>query len=162
MSVCVCSWLILFWIFFNENYMRKILKIIAVVLFITFVAVQFYRPSQINPPIVAAETLEATTEIPETVAAILKRSCSDCHSNETVYPWYSNISPFSWLLAEHIEVPDSETDDSWLAFDYIQEFYEETEEQRESIVNKILCEISSEDDEISGERVAMINRILRM
>jgi len=83
--------------------MRKILKIIAVVLFITFVAVQFYRPSQINPPIVAAETLEATTEIPETVAAILKRSCSDCHSNETVYPWYSNISPFSWLLAEHIE-----------------------------------------------------------
>jgi hypothetical protein len=33
----------------------------------------------------------------------LKRSCNDCHSNETVYPWYSNISPFSWLLAEHIE-----------------------------------------------------------
>ncbi|MDQ3712825.1 MAG: heme-binding domain-containing protein [Acidobacteriota bacterium] len=83
--------------------MRKILKIIAVVLFIAFVAVQFYRPSQINPPIVAAETLEATTEIPETIAAILKRSCSDCHSNETVYPWYSNVSPFSWLLAEHIE-----------------------------------------------------------
>lgn len=66
------------------------------------------------------------------------------------------------LLAEHIEVPDSETDDSWLAFDYIEELYEETAEQRESIVNKILGELSAEDDEISGERVSMINRILRM
>ena len=46
--------------------------------------------------------------------------------------------------------------------DYIEELYEETEEQRESIVNKILGELSSEDDEISGERVSMINRIMRM
>ena len=66
------------------------------------------------------------------------------------------------LLAEHIEVPDSETDDSWLAFDYIEDFYEETDEQRESIVNKILGELSAEDDELSGERVSMINRIMRM
>ncbi len=66
------------------------------------------------------------------------------------------------LLAEHIEVPDAETDDSWLFADYLEELYEETEEQRELIVNKILGELSSEDDEISGERVAMINRILRM
>jgi len=66
------------------------------------------------------------------------------------------------LLAEHIEVPDSETDDSWLFSDYLEEFYEETEEQRESIVNKILGDLSAEDDEVSGERVAMINRILRM
>ena len=66
------------------------------------------------------------------------------------------------LLAEHIEVPDSEVDDSWLSFAYIEEFYEETEEQRESIVSKILGELSSEDDELSGERVSMINRILRM
>lgn len=66
------------------------------------------------------------------------------------------------LLAQHIEVPDAETDDSWLSFDYIEEFYEETAEQRESIVNKILGELSAEDDELSGERVSMINRILRM
>ncbi len=66
------------------------------------------------------------------------------------------------LLAEHIEVPDAETDDSWLAFDYIEELYEETDEQRELIVNKILGELSAEDDEISGERITMINRILRM
>ena len=66
------------------------------------------------------------------------------------------------LLAEHIEVPDAETDDSWLSLEYIEEFYEETEEQRQSIVNKILGELSVEEDELSGDRVSMINRILRM
>jgi len=66
------------------------------------------------------------------------------------------------LLAEHIEVPDSETDDSWLSLEFIEEFYEETEEQRASIINKILGELSSEDDEISGDRISMINRIMRM
>jgi len=83
--------------------MRKILKIIALVLMFGFVVIQFYRPDRTNLPVVQAETLEATTQVSENVAAILKRSCSDCHSNETIYPWYSNISPFSWLLADHIE-----------------------------------------------------------
>jgi hypothetical protein len=66
------------------------------------------------------------------------------------------------LLAEHIEVPDAETDDSWLFSEYLEEFYEETEEQRESIVNKILGDLSADENEVTGERVAMINRILRM
>jgi hypothetical protein len=82
--------------------MKKILKIIAVVLAIAFLAVQFYRPDRANPPTIQAETLEATTDVPENVSRILTRSCNDCHSNETVYPWYSNVSPFSWLLANHI------------------------------------------------------------
>lgn len=66
------------------------------------------------------------------------------------------------LLAEHIEVPDAETDDSWLSLEYIEEFYEETEEQRQSIINKILGEFSTEEDGLSADRVSLINRILRM
>ncbi len=66
------------------------------------------------------------------------------------------------LLAEHIEATDEETDDGWLFSEYIEELYEETAEQRESIVNKILGDLRAEDDEISGERVSMINRILKM
>ena len=66
------------------------------------------------------------------------------------------------LLAEHIEVLDAENDNDWLFSEYIEEFFEETEEQRISIVNKILGELRHEDDEISGERVSMINRILKM
>jgi hypothetical protein len=35
--------------------------------------------------------------------AILRRSCNDCHSSETVWPWYSNVSPVSWFLKSHID-----------------------------------------------------------
>ena len=83
--------------------MKKILKIIVVVFIVVFIALQFVRPDRTTPPIIAAETIEATTQIPENVALILTRSCNDCHTNQTVYPWYSSISPFSWLLAGHIE-----------------------------------------------------------
>lgn len=83
--------------------MKKILKILVIVLFAGFLAIQFVRPDQVNPAIVHAETLEATTQMPENVEQILRRSCSDCHTNATVYPWYSKISPFNWFLAQHID-----------------------------------------------------------
>ena len=66
------------------------------------------------------------------------------------------------LLAEHIEVPDRETDDSWLRLEFIEEIYEETEEQRQAILDKILGELHSEEGEITGDRISVINRILKM
>ncbi len=67
------------------------------------------------------------------------------------------------LLAEHIEVPDHETDDSWLSLEYIEEIYEETEEQRKAAIGKILGELQAEEgEEISNERVSMLNRIMKM
>lgn len=66
------------------------------------------------------------------------------------------------LLAQHIEVPDSEVDDSWLSLEFIEELYEETEAQREAIVNKILGDIQFEEDSVSAERISTINRILKM
>ena len=66
------------------------------------------------------------------------------------------------LLAEHIEVPDHETDDSWLGLEYIEEIYEETDEQRKAIFTKILGELQTEEEEIPGERISMINRIMKM
>jgi hypothetical protein len=66
------------------------------------------------------------------------------------------------LIAKHIEIPDAEVDDSWLSLDLIEELYEETEEQRQAIIGKILGEMRADGDEISGERVSMLNRILRM
>ncbi|RPA69444.1 cytochrome C [Cyclobacteriaceae bacterium YHN15] len=40
--------------------------------------------------------------VSQDVAALLKKSCYDCHSNESIYPWYSHIAPSSWLLAKDI------------------------------------------------------------
>ena len=85
------------------NFMKKILKIIAIVLAVALIAIQFYRPDRLNPPIVEAETLEVNANVPENVSKILERSCNDCHSNQTVYPWYSQVAPFSLLLANHIK-----------------------------------------------------------
>jgi hypothetical protein len=84
--------------------MKKVLKIVAVILFVAFVGIQFNRPNRTNPPINQSETLEASNEVPNHIEKILKRSCKDCHSNETVYPWYSNVAPISWQVVDHIRV----------------------------------------------------------
>ena len=82
--------------------MKKALKIIAVVLAVAFLAIQLIRPDFTNPPVNPAETLAASTAVPENVQRILNRSCADCHSHETRYPWYSYVQPSAWFLADHI------------------------------------------------------------
>jgi hypothetical protein len=54
--------------------------------------IQFIPIDKNNPPV--------ESEIPATaeVRSILKRSCYDCHSNETIWPWYSRVAPISWLV----------------------------------------------------------------
>ena len=96
---------------------RKILKIFVVVIALAFIALQFVRPDFSNPPVVASETLAASTTVPADVQAVLTRSCSDCHSNETVYPWYSKVSPFNWFLYDHIDTGRHEMNFSqWNAY----------------------------------------------
>lgn len=83
--------------------MKKIIKAGLVVLFATVVAIQFFRPDFTNPPIVAGQTIEETANVPPDVQMVLSRSCGDCHSNKSIYPWYSQIAPVSWFLANHIK-----------------------------------------------------------
>ena len=55
-----------------------------------------------NPPVEPGQTLEATMPVPPEVTTILGRACQDCHSNLTVWPWYSRVAPVSWFLAHHV------------------------------------------------------------
>lgn len=82
--------------------LKKILKITIIVLVVAFLIGQFIRPDFTNPPVVEAETLNASTVVPADVQYVLARSCTDCHTNQTRYPWYSKITPFNWFLADHI------------------------------------------------------------
>lgn len=82
---------------------KKILKILAVVLVVAFIVIQFFRIDKANPPINEADKIEAAMAVPTDVYLILGRSCNDCHSNNTVYPWYSNIQPAAWFLKDHID-----------------------------------------------------------
>lgn len=78
-------------------------KTALLALLILFVLAQFIRPSMANPPVDEKVTLYAAEPVPSDVHAILDRSCADCHSNRTAWPWYSRIAPVSWMLADHVK-----------------------------------------------------------
>ncbi len=82
--------------------MRKVLKAVAALLFLSFVGVQFVRPERVNPPAPAGQSLEEHARVTPEVAGVLKRSCMDCHSNRTDWPWYSNVAPASWFVTDHV------------------------------------------------------------
>lgn len=73
--------------------MKIVLWIVGILAFI-----QLIRPDFNNPKIDENVTLKTSPE----VMNVLKGACYDCHSNETVYPWYYNIAPVSWVMADHI------------------------------------------------------------
>jgi len=65
---------------------------VSIGLVVLFLALQLVPSGRTNPP--ATKTIEA----PADVLAILRRSCFDCHSNETNWPWYAYVAPVSWLV----------------------------------------------------------------
>lgn len=83
--------------------MKGVLKIIGFVFFTVFIIVQFFMIDKTNPPVIVSETLSAAVAVPADISEILGRSCNDCHSNTTRYPWYANIQPAGWFLQDHIE-----------------------------------------------------------
>lgn len=83
--------------------MRKTLKWLAIVLFTLFLAAQLYQPERTNPSVDESKTIFATLNVPPDVKTILDRSCSDCHTNNTQWPWYSYVAPTSWLTARDVK-----------------------------------------------------------
>ena len=76
------------------------------------VVIQLVPVTRSNPPV------EADVEAPPDVKALLHRACYDCHSNETVWPFYSRIAPVSWLVASDVSEGRGELDFSrWRALD---------------------------------------------
>ena len=82
--------------------MLKILKFSAILLALVFAGAQLVRPSRSNPPEVAGRGLEAHARLTPEVETVLRRSCMDCHSNRTEWPWYSHVAPTSWLVVDHV------------------------------------------------------------
>jgi hypothetical protein len=80
----------------------RILKWTLMALAVLFIGAQFVRPARTNPPVEQAKALGSEAPLPEQVASVFKRACNDCHSNETVWPWYSNVAPASWFLIDHV------------------------------------------------------------
>jgi Haem-binding domain len=55
-----------------------------------------------NPGVQPSHTIYAAVAVPADVKAILERSCKNCHSNETAWPWYSYVAPVSWVVAHDV------------------------------------------------------------
>ncbi len=75
---------------------RKDLKIAVFVVIAALIVSQAFRINKSNPP--AQANLSAAPEI----SSLLHRACYNCHSNETVWPWYSNVAPVSWLIGSDV------------------------------------------------------------
>ena len=83
--------------------MRRLIKRSLIIGAVLFVVIQFIRPARTNPAIDPTRTIEARTQMPEEVGMLFNMSCSDCHSYETKWPWYSKVAPVSWLVWSDVQ-----------------------------------------------------------
>lgn len=82
---------------------RKLRRNIISGILIIFLGMQFFQPDKNNNDVVVTNGITAVVNVPDNVNALLHQACYDCHSNNTEYPWYSNIQPIGWWLADHIK-----------------------------------------------------------
>ena len=115
--------------------MKKWFKVVAIVALLLIAGIQLVRPARTNPPTEPSRHLAARVNTPPHVAAILDRSCRDCHSNDTQWPWYSHVAPVSWFVIDHVNHGRSH-------FNY-SEWSKYTAEQASALL-KGTCELTQE------------------
>jgi hypothetical protein len=81
---------------------KKIAKWVFIALLIIVAGLQFVRPDRTNPGLVPGSSVTQNAVIDSAVELTFRQACYDCHSFETVWPWYTNISPVSWLVASDV------------------------------------------------------------
>ena len=114
--------------------------VVAVVLAIQFIPVE--RNVSTVPP---GQSFEKTEKVPANVAAILKVSCYDCHSNNSRYPWYSELQPGAWFMARHIKKGKEE-----LNFD---EFNNYSKRRKKAKIKSIISQIEKDEMPLKSYRM---------
>jgi hypothetical protein len=72
-------------------------------LLLVFIVIQFFRPEKNNGQSPASTHINTVAPMSDSVQVIFKKACNDCHSNKTNYPWYANVQPVTWWLADHVK-----------------------------------------------------------
>jgi hypothetical protein len=129
-------------------------KRIALALLVLLLLIQLWPVERTNPPVSAP--LEADPE----VVAVLRAACYDCHSNETVWPWYSRVAPLSWQVAHHVEEGREELNFSeWGSYtaetrrEFAEEMLEEIEEGEMPLWD---YELAHPEARLDGDQVAVL------
>lgn len=81
---------------------KRILLVVVAILAPILLVGQFIRPNMTPPPVDPTHTLSAATTVPPEIGKLFERSCNDCHSNKTVWPWYAKVFPTNWWLHSHV------------------------------------------------------------
>lgn len=114
--------------------------VVAIVLVIQVIPVE--RNVSTVPP---GQSFEKTEKVPANVAAILKVSCYDCHSNNTRYPWYSELQPGAYFMAQHIKEGKEE-----LNFD---EFNDYSKRRKKAKIKSIISQIEKDEMPLKSYRM---------
>ena len=85
-----------------KGWMKTILKWTIISLGVLFLGAQLFRPERTNPESNPKNSVLSDTTIPPSILSAFKRSCFDCHSNETQWPWYSAVTPVNYLVAKDV------------------------------------------------------------
>lgn len=83
--------------------MKKFFNRLFLVLLLAFIVIQFFRPAKNKSGGISKNDITTLYAVPQDVQTILKTSCYDCHSNNTVYPWYAEVQPVAWWLDDHVQ-----------------------------------------------------------
>lgn len=81
-------------------------------------------------------------DVPKAIGTQLKTSCYDCHSNNTIYPWYSKIQPINMLLSKHINDGKEELN--------LSEFETYSKRQKKSKLKSMISQIKKDEMPLSS------------
>jgi hypothetical protein len=85
----------------GNKLMRKLIKLISILFAFIFLGMQFV-PTATTPKTSVTAGAHMAEVINPQVGKILDRSCQDCHSSHTTWPWYSRVAPVSWIVSKHV------------------------------------------------------------
>ncbi len=114
----------------------RMLKRILIILLIGFIVIQFFRPEKNISAQTSPNDISTLHTVPDDVKLILDKACNDCHSNNTKYPWYAEIQPVAWWLADHVEEGKAHMNFSEFASYNLRKQYHKLEETEEMIKEK--------------------------
>ena len=124
------------------------MKKIGFAVLLVLIGIQFLQPGRNSSGQVPATDISKTVFIPESVQSLLQTACNDCHSNNTNYPWYANIQPMGWLLANHIKDGKAELN--------FNEFGSYSKRRQQSKLKSIASQVK--DDEMPLASYTMLHK----
>lgn len=128
------------------------LRRVSIALLVLLVVAQFIPVNRRNPSFDPAKTVDAKEKIPVPVKQVFERSCVNCHSNYTRWPWYSYVAPVSWMVANDVHEARAKLDFSTWG-DY-------TADKREEKLEEICEQVTNGD--MPDPKYLLVHRSARL